>query len=63
MSLHRFRIWRMPLILASMTLFGLAVALLGDERGREISWCALGAPLLTIAWQIHRSRWRSPPQS
>jgi hypothetical protein len=53
----------MPLILASMTLFGLAVALLGDERGREISWCALGAPLLTIAWQIHRSRWRSPPQS
>ena len=42
-------VWRRPLVLAGLTLFGLLSALLG-EGGMwwGLSWAALAVPLLTI---------------
>jgi hypothetical protein len=43
------RIWKWPLALAVLTLFGLLAALLGhDEAWWIVSWIALGTPLIVI---------------
>jgi hypothetical protein len=42
-------IWRWPLVLAGLTLFGLLSALLGEGGvWWVLSWIALAVPLLTI---------------
>jgi hypothetical protein len=50
-SFHAFsRIWRWPLLVAVLTLFGLLSALLGQGGIWWIlSWIALGVPLVLIA--------------
>jgi hypothetical protein len=48
--MRRGRVWRWPLMLATVTLFGLFSALLGDGGiWWLLSWTALATPLLTIA--------------
>lgn len=43
------RVWRWPLVLAALTLFGLLSALLGEGGWWwGLSWLALATPLLVI---------------
>jgi hypothetical protein len=63
-SPHTFsRIWRWPVVLAGLTLFGLLSALLGrSSLWWGLSWIALAIPLVVIAactWP--RRRPASPP--
>lgn len=42
-------VWRWPLVLAAVTVFGLLAALLGDHGAwRILSWLSLAAPLAVI---------------
>ena len=44
------KVWRWPLLLAALTIFGLLSALLGEEGvWRVLSWLALATPLVVIA--------------
>lgn len=51
-SRHSFsRIWRWPVALAGLTLFGLLSALLGQSNiWWALSWIALSIPLVVIAF-------------
>jgi len=50
------RIWRWPLLLAALTIFGLLAALLGQDEGWWIvSWIALGMPLAAVALALIRA--------
>ncbi|HEY4135725.1 MAG TPA: hypothetical protein VGO34_10975 [Alphaproteobacteria bacterium] len=51
-----WRIFRVPLMLAVVTLFGLLSALLGDGLWDVLSWIALGLPLAVIAWKLLAAR-------
>lgn len=49
------RVWRWPLLLALLTMFGLLSALLGEGGvWWALSWIALLTPLGVIAWAILR---------
>lgn len=50
-----WRIFRIPLLLAAVSLVGLVSALLGDGLWDALSWAALTLPLAVIAWF-----WRHP---
>jgi len=51
------RIWRWPLVLAMLTIFGLLSALLGQGGvWWPLSWIALAAPLVVIVALVHRRR-------
>lgn len=41
-------IFRWPLLLAALSLFGLIAALVGDEWYNLLSWISLGIPLLLL---------------
>jgi uncharacterized membrane protein YczE len=45
-----WRIFRIPLLIAAVTLVGLLSALLGDGPWDALSWAALALPLAVIAW-------------
>jgi hypothetical protein len=63
-SSHSFsRIWRWPVVLAGLTLFGLLSALLGQSGvWWGLSWIALTIPLVVIAaWTWPRGQPASPP--
>lgn len=46
-------IWRWPLALAALTIFGLLSALLGEGGiWWALSWLALSTPLLVILWCV-----------
>ncbi|SNS83970.1 MULTISPECIES: hypothetical protein [Pseudomonas] len=49
-------IFRWPLLLAVLSLFGLVSALIGDEGYDLFSWLSLGVPLVVTAWVC----WRLP---
>ena len=50
------RIWKWPLVLAVLTVFGLLAALLGqDALWWAVSWATLAAPLVVIAFCVWRS--------
>ncbi|MBS0221421.1 MAG: hypothetical protein JSR91_11845 [Proteobacteria bacterium] len=50
------RLWKWPLVLAALTLFGLLAALLGQDAVWWIaSWVTLAAPLAVIVLCILRS--------
>lgn len=51
------RVWRMPLILASITVFGLLAALLGRGIWHVAAWIALAIPIL-VAVQFGPGRER-----
>lgn len=46
------RVWAVPAGLAGSSLLGLAAALVADGIWDALSWLALGAPLLVIAWYV-----------
>lgn len=52
-------IFRWPLLLALVSLFGLISALVGDELYDLLSWLSLGAPLLLLAVVAWRLRGKS----
>lgn len=52
-------IFRWPLALALLSLFGLLSALIGDEAYDLLSWLTLGVPLLLVAVVWTRLRRRS----
>lgn len=45
-------IWRMPILLGALTVFGLLAALLGTGIWHLLSWIAIAVPLLVIAWYV-----------
>jgi len=45
-----WRVFRVPALLAAVSIFGLISALLGDGIWNALSWGALGVPLLVIAY-------------
>jgi len=45
-----WRVFRIPALLAAVSIFGLISALLGDGIWNALSWGALGVPLLVIAY-------------
>ncbi len=49
-------IFRWPLLLAVLSLFGLISALVGDEVYDLLSWLSLGIPLALLGWVW----WRMP---
>lgn len=49
-------IFRWPLLLAVLSLFGLISALVGDEVYDLMSWLSLGIPLVLLGWVW----WRMP---
>lgn len=48
----------LPAIIAASSLLGLLSALLGDGWRDMLSWAALSAPLLAVAWAWRRARRR-----
>lgn len=48
----RRSVWRIPLLLALLSVVGLLSALLGDDVWDALSWAALGAPVAVIVWKI-----------
>jgi hypothetical protein len=64
-SRHSFsRIWRWPLALAGLTVFGLLSALLGQGGvWWGLSWIALAIPLVVIAACIYLRGHAASPQS
>ena len=53
-------IFRWPLLLAVLSLFGLVSALVGDEVYDLLSWLSLGVPLLLIGLVWLRLRGAAP---
>ncbi len=46
-----WRVWRWPIVLSALTMFGLLSALLGQHGlWRWLSWVALGIPLVVIVF-------------
>jgi len=45
-----WRVFRIPALLAAVSIFGLISALLGDGIWNGLSWVALGVPLLVVAY-------------
>lgn len=43
-------LWRMPIVLAALTVFGLLVALVDAAPARWLAWAALAVPLAAIGW-------------
>lgn len=43
-------VFGVPIVLGMLSLAGLLAALLYGESGRYLSWFAVGAPVLVIAW-------------
>lgn len=46
------RIFAVPLLIALLTLLGLAVALTGDGMRDALAWACLAAPLGAVAWAM-----------
>jgi uncharacterized membrane protein len=54
-------VWRAPLVILVLTVFGLLAALLGTEAWHWASWAALAVPLIVILYYTLRpSRTRGP---
>ena len=51
--------WGWPLLLAAITLVGLASGILGDGIWDYISWVALSIPLLVVANKVWRQTRRA----
>jgi hypothetical protein len=45
-----FHIWKYPMALAALTLFGLLAALMGTGIWHLLSWIALAAPAIAGIW-------------
>ncbi|MES2027258.1 MAG: hypothetical protein V4448_17040 [Pseudomonadota bacterium] len=50
-------VWRTPILLATLTLFGLIIALLKTGTWHWVAWCGLAAPIVVGLWHsFARSR-------
>lgn len=50
-------VWRWPLVLAAVTVFGLLAALLGEHGiWLILSWLSLATPLVVIGYCVCRAR-------
>lgn len=59
---HKFWfVWRVPTILAAMTVFGLMAALLGTGPWHWASWLAMAIPLAVIGLCLIRPPKRQQP--
>ncbi|WGS18184.1 MULTISPECIES: hypothetical protein [unclassified Bradyrhizobium] len=47
-----------PIVLGLLSMAGLLAALLFGDVGRYLSWLAVGAPVLVIAWTWLRLKFR-----
>ena len=45
-----------PIILAVLSVFGLIIALTGEGWRDAVSWLALAAPIIAIAWAVTAKR-------
>lgn len=45
-----------PLVMSVLSLIGLVSALAGDGLADWLSWAALAAPVLAVAWAMRRRR-------
>lgn len=45
-----WHVWRIPIFLAALIVFGLLSALFGTGVWHVLSWAALALPLVVIAW-------------
>lgn len=52
-------VWRVPLALAAMTLFGLLAALLGTGIWRAAAWLTLAVPVMVVVWCVWGGRRRA----
>lgn len=60
---HTFwRIWRVPAVLAALTLFGLLAALLGTGVWHGLAWAALCVPIVVGLWHARRGQRAAPPR-
>ena len=50
-----WHVWRMPLALAALTVFGLLAALLGTGVWHLLAWLAMATPVAAVLW--HGLRW------
>ena len=46
------KVWRIPLLLGAVTLFGLLAALLGTGYWYYLSWLSMATPLLLLLYHI-----------
>lgn len=56
------RVFGPPILLAALTITGLASALLGGAAGRYIAWLTVGAPVLFLTWTWLRRGLPDRPQ-
>ncbi|MFA5496162.1 MAG: hypothetical protein WC247_15465 [Porticoccaceae bacterium] len=49
-------IFRVPVLLAVLSIIGLVSALVGDELWDVLSWVMLGVPIVLIAWCLRPGR-------
>jgi len=47
-------LWGMPILLASLSIFGLVAALLGDGIWNLLGWSSLSVPLLLITKHYYK---------
>jgi hypothetical protein len=45
-----WRVFRVPVFVGLLSLFGLMAALLSADFGRYFGWMAVGSPLMAILW-------------
>jgi len=43
-------VWRWPIVIGLLSVFGLIAALVADGLGDVVSWIALGVPVAVSAW-------------
>ena len=48
---RKHSVFRIPLMLATLTVVGLVAALLGDDWLDVLSWLGLGIPVLACLWK------------
>lgn len=53
-----WEVFRIPLLVAALSTWGLVSALVGDGIYDVISWITLGIPVLIIIWATTRSQKR-----
>ncbi len=50
------KVWRIPVLLGALTLFGLLSALLGTSYWYGLSWAAMLIPLVVIVYFFYKNR-------
>ena len=51
-----WHIWTIPLVLGTLSLFGLLAGLIGDGLLDALAWVSLAIPLLIIGWFVGKPK-------